>query len=127
MGFTWTVKGDWSKTTRMLEKARSGQLATDLNRFAEAGRASLVNATPRESGATANAWGYKIVHKGKNSFEIVWTNSSEKNGVPIVMLIQYGHGQHQGGYVMGRDFINPAMRPVFDKIASDIWRKVSNL
>ena len=98
-----------------------------LEKYGEEGVKALMAATPRDTGATANSWSYRIV-KNKDSATITWTNSNTtESGIPIAVLIQYGHATGTGGYVQGRDFINPAMRPVFDKIAEDAWMEVKNL
>ena len=125
MSITATVQGDWRKTMGWLQKAQNGTLVSHLDAFGRMGVEALAAHTPLDSGRTASSWSYEITSKGKSSFTISWTNSNVNNGVPIAILIQYGHGQHQGGFVQGRDYINPAMQPVFDRIASDIWRQVS--
>jgi len=86
---------------------------------------ALAAATPVESGETAKAWSYKIVKQGR-SHSIEWHNSHVEGGSPIAILLQYGHGTGTGGYVQGRDFINPAIQPIFDQIAADIWKVVTS-
>jgi hypothetical protein len=98
----------------------------DLNRFGREGVAALASATPVESGLTANSWYYEIIRKN-GSVTISFKNSNIQNGVPIAIILQYGHGTRNGGWVQGRDYINPAIQPVFDKIANDAWREVTKL
>ena len=88
--------------------------------------AALAAATPTDSGRTAESWDYKI-QNGSGGYKIMWTNSNVNDGVPIAIIIQYGHGTGTGGYVQGRDYINPAMRSVFDNIADKAWEEVKRL
>jgi len=97
----------------------------NLDRYGQAGVDALSSATPLDSGETASSWGYRI-KKRKNSVVIEWTNSNVVDGVPIAVILQYGHGTRNGGYVQGRDYINPAIRSIFDQIAADVWKEVSN-
>lgn len=97
-----------------------------LNRYGEQGVAALAAATPVDSGNTAGQWSFKVIGNRKEA-TILWTNSHIINGVKIAIILQYGHGTRNGGYVQGRDYINPAMRPVFDKMAEDVWKEVTNL
>lgn len=96
-----------------------------LNHYGRKGVAALRAATPVDSGDTAKSWSYKI-YSFRNSFKITWKNSNVNDGVSIAVLIQYGHATGTGGYVQGRDYINPAIRPIFDKLANDVWREVTN-
>ena len=116
-------KGDFSKLTSYLEKAKKAVHLSTLDKYGQAGVAALASATPVESGKTANSWYYKIENKS-GSATISWRNSNIQNGVPIAVIIQYGHGTGTGGWVEGRDYINPAIRPIFDQIANDVWREV---
>ena len=88
--------------------------------------AALASATPVDTGLTANSWRYEIVNK-KGVVEISFNNSNIQNGVPIAIILQYGHGTRNGGWVQGRDYINPAIQPIFDRIANDMWREVTKL
>lgn len=117
-------KGDFSNLTRYLEKAKHAVRLSDLDRYGREGVAALASATPVESGETANSWYYEIVYE-KNSVTIRFLNSNVQNGVPIAVILQYGHGTGTGGWVQGRDYINPAIQPIFDKIANDAWREVT--
>lgn len=122
---TLTSKGDFHKTYNFLKKLSRKDLTTTLNKYGEIGVQALAAATPIDTGLTANSWGYEV-KAGKNSATITWTNSNVNRGIPIVILIQYGHGTGTGGYVQPRDFINPAMKPVFDQIADDAWKEVTS-
>jgi len=95
-----------------------------LDKYGKIGVEALANATPVDTGETASSWNYSIEH-GKNGASLTWNNSNINNGVPIAIIIQYGHGTRGGGYVQGRDYINPAMRPVFDEIADRVWKEVT--
>ena len=119
-------KGDFSKLTRFLEKAKESVHIGELDKYGREGVAALASATPVDSGNTANSWYYKIENK-KGSAAITFYNSNIQNGVPIAIILQYGHGTRNGGWVQGRDYINPAIQPIFDKIAESAWKEVSNL
>ena len=121
--FKFTHKGDFSKTEAFLKKAKTGDFYKNLERYAQVGVEALRSNTPLDSGITADSWSYKIT-KGKGEAGITWINNNTNQGENIAILIQYGHGTGTGGYVHGRDYINPAMRPVFDQIAEDIWKEV---
>lgn len=101
------------------------QIRRILERYAREGVSALASATPVDSGATASAWSYEIESKG-DQHTIYWTNSNSNKGVYIAVILQYGHGTGTGGYVAGRDYINPAIRPIFDNIAEEAWREVVN-
>lgn len=119
-------RGDFSKLTSYLEKAKNAVHLGILDRYGREGVAALASATPVDSGLTASSWSYEIVRK-KGSTSIVFNNSNIQNGVPIAVILQYGHGTGTGGWVQGRDYINPAIRPVFDKIANEAWKEVTKL
>lgn len=121
---TFTSKGDFKKTEKFLKKMSTTDFRALLERYAQQGVDALSAATPVDSGKTASSWQYEI-QGSKNSFTIYWTNSNINKGVNIAIILQYGHGTRNGGYVQGRDYINPAMRPVFDKMANDLWREVT--
>lgn len=116
-------KGSFSKTIRFLQKIRDKQFLAKAKKYGEQGVEALREATPRDTGKTAESWGYEI-HSTGHSFTISWVNSNENHGVYVAVLIQYGHGLRGGGYVQGRDYINPAMRPIFDQIANELWLEV---
>ncbi len=117
-------KGSFEKTERFFKRMSNHEILKELRRHGEDGVKALADATPKDSGKTAESWSYKV-EKGRGSYSIVWTNSNINDGVPIAIILQYGHGTRNGGYVEGRDYINPAIRPVFDKIAEDAWREVT--
>ena len=119
-------KGDFSKLTRYLEKAKEVARLGILDKYGREGVEALASATPVDSGLTASSWYYKIEHKN-GSAEISFHNSNIQNGVPIAVIIQYGHGTRNGGWVEGRDYIDPAIRPIFDKIVDSAWREVTKL
>lgn len=119
-------KGDFSKLTRFLERAKDAVHIGDLDKFGREGVAALASATPIDSGQTANSWYYEIENKN-GSASITFNNSNIQNGVPIAIILQYGHGTRNGGWVQGRDYINPAIQPIFDKIANDAWKEVTKL
>lgn len=119
-------KGDFSKTTNFLEKAKNAVKIAKLEHYGREGVAALASATPKDSGLTANSWYYKI-DQGNGSVTISFHNSNIQNGVPIAIILQYGHGTRNGGWVEGRDYINPAIQPVFDKIAKNVWKEVTKL
>ena len=117
-------KGDFSKLTSFLERAKNVIKAGDLDKYGREGVAALASATPVDSGLTANSWYYEITNKN-GSVTISFFNSNIQNGVPIAIILQYGHGTGTGGWVQGRDYINPAIQPIFDKIADEAWREVT--
>ena len=119
-------KGDFSKLTSYLERAKKVIRVSDLDKYGRQGVAALASATPIDSGVTANSWYYEI-NMSKGSASISFFNSNIQNGVPIAIILQYGHGTGTGGWVEGRDYINPAIQPIFDKIADDVWREVTRL
>ena len=119
-------KGDFSKLTKFLERAKETVHLGDLNKYGRQGVAALASATPIDSGETAESWYYKI-ENNKESATITFYNSHVQNGVPIGIILQYGHGTRNGGWVEGRDYINPAIQPIFDQIVDDAWREVNKL
>ena len=119
-------KGDFSKLTRFLERAKEAVRLGDLDKYGREGVAALASATPVDTGLTANSWNYSISNSN-GSITISFYNSNIQNGVPIAIILQYGHGTRNGGWVEGRDYINPAIQPVFDRIANDAWREVTKL
>lgn len=119
-------KGDFAKLTRYLEKAKKTVRISDLDKYGRAGVAALASATPVDTGLTASSWYYKITRKD-GIVAITFCNSNIQNGVPIAIILQYGHGTNNGGWVQGRDYINPAIQSVFDKLTNDAWREVTKL
>jgi len=119
-------RGDFSKFSKYLEKAKNAVRLGDLDKYGREGVAALASATPVDSGETANSWYYQITRNG-GSVSIEFLNSHINKGVPIAIILQYGHGTGTGGWVQGRDYINPAIQPLFDRIANDAWREVTKL
>ena len=119
-------KGDFSKLTRFLERAKESVKIGDLDKYGREGVAALSSATPIDSGKTADSWSYEITNKD-GSVTITFNNSNIQNGVPIAIILQYGHGTRNGGWVQGRDYINPAIQPVFDEIVDKAWREVTKI
>lgn len=125
MRVKFEVSGGFTKTERFLNRMKRREYLNVLDEFGRDGVQALRNATPVDSGTTAEAWDYEI-KRTRDYTEIVWTNSNINDGVPIAVILQYGHGTGTGGYVQGRDYINPAIRPVFDKIAEKAWKVVTS-
>ena len=123
---TFRQKGDFSKLTRFLERAKETVRLGDLDKYGRQGVAALSSATPIDSGLTAESWYYEIQNT-KGSATITFYNSNVQNGVPIAIVLQYGHGTRNGGWVQGRDYINPAIQPIFDEIVNEAWREVTKL
>ena len=116
-------KGDFRRTSDFLKRTNRLNLDAILNQYGQEGVEALRAATPKDTGTTANSWSY-VVHKGTGSITITWSNSNIVDGMPIAVILQYGHGTRNGGYVQGTDYINPAMKPIFDKIAQRAWEEV---
>lgn len=125
MSFSFTSSGDFRKTEKFLKTLSEGDIFKTLDRFGRQGVAALSAATPVDSGLTAMSWDYEITRTRK-SWSIAFTNSHMAGTVPVAILLQYGHGTGTGGYVQGRDYINPAMRPIFDQIADEAWKAVTS-
>jgi hypothetical protein len=123
---TITQKGDFNTVEKYLSKLKSNELSAVLNKYGSLGVNALSNATPKESGQTAASWYFTTVSR-PGYYSIRWHNSHIEDGVPIAVILQYGHGTGTGGYVQGRDYIMPAMRPIFDQIAAEAWREVTKV
>ena len=119
-------KGDFSKLTRFLERAKEVVHLGCLDKYGREGVAALASATPVDTGLTADSWYYKITNNGQSA-KVTFYNSNIQNGVPIAIILQYGHGTRNGGWVQGRDYVNPAVQPIFDKLANEAWREVTKL
>lgn len=117
-------QGEWKLTRNWFDRMTKLDLALIMNQFGKEGVSALAAATPSRSGLTSKSWNYEVTRKG-NNWKITWTNSNVNKGANIAVLIQYGHGTRNGGYVVGRDYINPAIRPVFEKIAQKAWKEVT--
>lgn len=121
----FVTRGSFKNTERFLQKLGKLDVSKVLNSQGRAGVQALSGATPAESGLAASSWDYEIRQNGR-SVSIIWTNSDTENGFPVAIMLQYGYGTGTGGYVQGRDFINPAMRPIFDHIADTVWKAVTS-
>lgn len=121
-----TSKGDFNKTEGWLNRLLKKDYTRILHEYGKRGVDALSTATPKDSGKTAESWGYEIHHSANETY-IEWTNSNINKGVSIAIILQYGHGTGTGGYVQGRDYINPALRPIFDKMADEVWKEVTRI
>ena len=119
-------KGDFANLTRFLERAKRAARLSDLDKYGRRGVQALASATPVESGKTASSWNYEIVNN-PGSVRISFNNSNINKGVPIAIILQYGHGTRNGGWVEGRDYINPAIQPIFDEIVNSAWKEVTKV
>ena len=119
-------KGNFSKLTKYLERAKEVVRLGDLDKYGKEGVAALASATYVDTGKTASSWWYEIRNRSW-SITISFYNSNIQNGVPIAIILQYGHGTRNGGWIQGRDYINPAIQPIFDKIADAAWKEVTKL
>ena len=119
-------KGDFSRLTRYLERVKQAIKLGLLDKYGRAGVQALSSATPKDTGLTANSWSYSITN-ATGSATISFHNSNIQNGLPIAIILQYGHGTGTGGWVQGRDYINPAIQPIFDQIVSEAWREVTRV
>lgn len=117
-------KGTWDATTRFLERAKKGVNIRTLDKYGKQGVSALASATPVDTGLTSRSWTYKIT-QSRGVVAITFLNTNIQNGIPIAIILQYGHATGNGGYVQGRDYINPAIQPIFDKIVEDAWREVT--
>lgn len=119
-------KGNFEKTEKLLKKSLGVNYRSVLEKYAQQGVSALSAYTPVESGKTASSWNYEIIQNG-NGFSITWDNSNVVKGTNIAIILQYGHATRNGGYVAGRDYINPALRPIFDKLANEAWKEITRL
>ena len=114
-----------NKTEIFLTKMLKGDLFSSLERYGAMGVQALASATPKDSGLTASSWTYKVVKK-KGFYSVIWNNTNTINGTPVAIILQYGHGTGTGGWVEGRDYINPAIQPIFDQMAEEVWKQVTS-
>lgn len=121
---TFSVSGSFTRTDNFLKKMSDGSIYKVLSKYGEVGVQALSSATPASTGRAAQSWSY-IVTRNAQGWELSWTNSDIENGFKVAIGIQYGYGTGTGGYVAGRDYINPAIRPVFDQIAQAVWNEVT--
>jgi hypothetical protein len=119
------ASGSFKNTESFLHFMNKGKLFNNLDKYGRQGVDALSSATPRDTGETANSWGYQVGHT-RGVYSISWFNTHREGRVNIAVILQYGHGTGTGGYVQGIDYINPAIRPVFNRILDDIWRQVTN-
>lgn len=124
MAIVFKHKGNLKKTKRFLKRMSEEEYLKFLDKYGRKGVEALTLATPRDSGKTAESWDYRI-NRDKDGVKITWTNSNVNKGVNIAIILQYGHGTRNGGYVVGRDYINPAIRPIFDQMAVEVWGEVT--
>lgn len=122
--FELTSKGDFNKLRSFLNEAGRGIIFDDFNYYGQLGVDALSRATPVDTGRTASSWKYRVIRDRKGP-SIEWYNTNDAGGKPVAILLQYGHGTGTGGYVQGRDYINPAIQPIFDRIAADVWKRVT--
>ena len=123
---TFRQKGDFSKLNSYLERVKNVVKLSKLDKIGREGVAALSSATPKDTGNTASSWYYEITRQNE-SVSITFNNSNVNDGVPIAIILQTGHGSQNGGWVEGRDYINPAIQPIFDKIAEEAWEEVTKL
>lgn len=123
---TITQKGSFDKTEKYLRNLKLSKLLAVLNKYGSMGVDALARATPIETGETAASWYYTIVQR-PGYYSIRWHNRHEDNGFPVAVMLQYGHGTGTGGYVQGRNYIMPAIRPIFDQIAAEAWEEVTKV
>lgn len=121
---TFRHKGNFEKTEKFFKQSVTSKYMDVFERYGKEGVSALASATPVESGKTASSWGYRI-KRTRFGVTISWFNTNVFNKVNVAILIQYGHGTRNGGYVQGRDYINPAIKPIFDKISNDIWKEIT--
>lgn len=121
---TFRQKGNFAKVNDYLASIKKPIKSSDLDRFGREGVAALASATPVDSGLTASSWYYEVIIQN-GSASIQFCNSNVNKGIPIAIILQYGHGTKNGGWVQGKDYINPAIQPIFDKIANNAWKEVT--
>ena len=120
---SFEVSGSFKNTEKFLKTMKSGEIFKELNKYGQIGVEALSRATPVDSSLTAQSWTYEVINKS-GKYEIIWKNTNVESGIPVAILIQYGHATRNGGWIEGRDYINPAIQPLFDKIAEDVWERV---
>lgn len=123
--FSWASKGNFNNMEDFLRSMADGDIFSALNQYGQEGVSALASSTPVLTGATSDAWYFEVTEDA-GSYTIAWKNSNIVAGTPLVIMLQYGHGTGTGGYVAGRDFINPATQPIFDRIAKDVWKAVQS-
>lgn len=126
MPIIFSEKGSFANTERWLRRLKAREQFAILSKYGSLGVNALSNATPIDSKHTADSWTYTIVQR-PGYYSIRWHNSNEVDGIPIAVILQYGHGTGTGGFVQGRDYINPAIRPIFDQIVAEAWKEVTRV
>lgn len=124
MTISFQSRGDFKRTGNFLERLLKRDIYKALDKYGREGVAALSSATPTESGLAASSWDYEVEVSGKTA-SITWTNHNIENGFTVAVMLQYGYATGTGGYVQGRDYINPALKPIFDRIAEDVWKEVT--
>lgn len=126
MGIVITHRGSFKNTERMLQRMSKFEISRVLNKYGEMGVAALSGATPVSTGSTSSSWNYQVERTG-SGYSLIWTNNNINQGVNIALILQLGHGTGTGGYVQGIDYINPALKPVFDALAEEAWQEVTKV
>lgn len=124
MSFSFSSSGSFDRTEAFLRKIQKFDIRSILDTYGKAGVDALESATPADTGLAGDSWSYEI-ERTSSGWTVGWKNSDVENGFPVALMIQMGHGTGTGGYIQGRDYINPAMRPIFDKIAEQAWKAVT--
>jgi hypothetical protein len=122
---SFKITGSTHRTEAALQKMARLNIPSILHKYGQQGVAALQLHTPVDTGLAENSWGY-LVEQEAGMCRIVWTNSDVESGFPVAIMLQYGYGTGTGGYVQGRDYINPAMKPIFDQIANEVWKAVTS-
>lgn len=122
---TLSSKGDFRNTDRFLKRMARGDIYKSLSQYGAEGVRALASATPVDTGLSSASWSFEV-EVTKRSASITWLNHNIENGFPVAVMLQYGHGTGTGGYVQGRDYINPALKPIFDRIAEGVWKEVTS-
>jgi hypothetical protein len=121
---TVTQKGSFEKIEKFLRTSMDQRISAVLQRYGSTGVNALRAATPVDTNLAASSWGFRVSRESRSGWVLTFTNSDIETGFPVAIMIQYGHGTGTGGYVAGRDYINPAIQPIFDKISNDLWKEV---
>jgi hypothetical protein len=123
---TLRSKGDFKNTEKLLKKALGKDYMSVLQKYGRIGVDALASNTPKDTGETAGSWDYEIVEEN-GAISVRWINRHVEKGVNIALILQYGHGTRHGGYVVGRDYINPSLQPIFDDLADAAWKEVTGI
>lgn len=123
--FSISSSGSFKNTQAFLNKMKVGSVYQVLDKYGKEGVSALSSASPKDTSLLASSWGY-VITKKRGRYTITWTNKDIENGLNIALIVQYGHGTKNGSWVEGRDFINPAIQPIFDKMIAACWEGVKN-